>query len=392
MLKRILIVFVILFAFLAVSAYLFRSNIKKYAIDMILRSFPLPGVALANVRYDEAAGTLNLEEIKVKNPKGFSSEYIMEAVSIDMDISITNKPKLNLNISNVDITDPVFYVERSGNGKWNFEEFRKKNLQAVLEEKKGFGFMEEAVAEEDGSKSQVILPRSIKINNGAVYLIDNFIGVEKSHRVDFVPINGIVSMQYDPAMGNYSKISFDGSCNIAKRPGSRIKGDIDIYPAGEKTSYNWKFNAYDISLAALKPYLAGYTPFIVTGGSFNMASDVKCVNGAVDGNYTMELMDLGLEVNPEKSSIPFLETSVKKMTLYLTNQSGNVVLDFKQKGTLGGKVQWALGPIAKRAIGMMAIDTVINVIQSIEKGAGAQESLPGDIPPEVIDIFRTIFK
>jgi len=392
MLKRILIVIVILFAFMAASVYLFRSNIKRYALDAILKSFPIPNVALANVKYDETTGTLNLEEIKVKSPQGFVSEYIMEADSIDMDINISTKPNLNLNINRVNIANPVFYVERSRGGKWNFQEFQKKNLQSSLDKEEGFSFMKEAFAAEGESKSQVILPRTISINNGAVYLIDNFIGVKKSHRVDLAPINGVVSLQYDPGTGTYNKISFNGSCNVARNPDSRIKGELELYPAGERSSYNWQFNAYNVSLAAVKPYLDRYTPFIVTKGSFNMASDVRCANGSINGDHTMELMDLALAVNPKKSNIPFLETSVKKMTLYLTNQSGNIVLDFKQKGTLGGKTHWALGPIAKRAIGMMAIDTVIDIIHGIDKGTSTRNAVQGDLPPEVIDIFRGIFQ
>jgi len=391
MFKRVVIIILILFMFFAASAYLFRARIKRYAIDTILKSFPLPNVALANVRYDETAGTLNLEDIKIKNPKGFVSENMVEADSIDMDISIVTKPKLNLDISRVDIANPVFYIERSARGMWNFEEFSNKNLQAALGEQRGFSLIEEAVAAEGEPKSKVTLPRAIKIDNGAVYLIDNFIGVKKSHRVDIAPINGVISLKYDAEHGDYDKINFEGSCNIARNPHSRLKGELELYPAGQKSSYNWNFNAYNVSLAALKPYLDRYTPFIVTRGSFNMASEVNCVNGSIDGDYTMEFIDLAFAVNPEKSNVPFLETSVKKMTLYLTNQSGNVVLDFKQKGTLGGKIYWALGPIAKRAIGMMAIDTVIDVIQAIDKGTRSSDVLPGDMPPEVIDIFRGIF-
>ncbi|MBL7071457.1 MAG: DUF748 domain-containing protein [Candidatus Omnitrophica bacterium] len=391
MLKKILVVFVVVFAFLVASVYLFRSNIKKYALDTILKSFPLPNVALASVTYDETSGKLNLEEIKVKSPKGFLSEYIMEADSIDMDISFSTKPKLNLNINEIDIANPAFYVERARNGQWNFQEFQKKNLQAALDEKSGSGFIKEAFAAGGDPKPQVILPRVININDGTVHLLDSYVKKGETHRVDLAPINGVVTLQYDPSIGDYNKISFNGSCNVAESPYSKIKGDLEVYPAGEQSSYACQFNAYNISLAALKPYLDRYTPFIVTRGSFNMASDVKCVNGSINGDYTMELMDLALAVNPEKSNIPFLETSVKKITLYLTNQKGNVVLDFKQKGSLGGKTTWALGPIAKRAVGMMAIDTVIDFIEAIDKGTRTQETLPGDIPPEVIDIFRGIF-
>ena len=126
-----------------------------------------------------------------------------------------------------------------------------------------------------------------------------------------------------------------------------------------------------------------------------MSSDVKAVNGAIDGDYIMEFMNLQFDINPAKSNIPFLETSVKKLTLYLTNQRGNVIIDFKQKAEVGGEVRWSLGPIAKRAVGLMAIDTVIDVIKAIEKGrkgVPAQEGIPQDIPPEIIDIFRGIFK
>lgn len=395
MLKKILIVLLIILAFLFASVYIFRANIKRYAINTILKSFPLPNVALANVSFDETTGRLNLEDIKVKNPKGFRSENIMEADSINMDISFVTKPELSLNINEIDITNPIFYVERSQDGKWNFQEYPKKEMSALLKEENSPGFIKEAFATESEGKSQVMLPRTININNGTIHFLDNFVATGKTHGVDFFPAKGTVSLQYFPEAQKYEKITFSGSSNIAGNPSSILKGNFEIYPAEKTPSYAWECNAYNVPLSTIKPYLDRYTPFIVMQGSFNMASTVKSVGGASDGDYTMELMDLVFAVNPEKSNIPFLETSVKKLTLYLTNQSGNVVIDFKQKGEPGGKIRWELGPITKRAIGLMAIDTVIEVIDAIEKsreGGAIKEMLPKDIPPEVIEIFRGIFK
>ena len=402
MFKKIVLVLIIILAFLAASIYIFRSNIKKYAINTIIKSFPLPNVALANVNYDETTGKLNLEEIKVKNPKGFVSEHIMEAASVDMDISFTTKPWLRLNINEIGINEPVFYIERSRGGKWNFQEFQKSSAaslseameeeQAPFKKESSFSFMKEAFAVETEPKSQVMLPRTINIDNGTVHFLDNFISTSRAHRVDFSPIAGIISLQYMPGKNSYDKISFNGSCNIARNPNSIIKGKLEMYPTKKRPSYMWEINAYNVSLATIKPYLDRHTPFIVRQGSFNMASKVKSVDGAVDGDYTMELVDLEFAINPEKSNVPFLETSVKKLTLYLTNQRGNIVIDFKQKGVAGGEMQWGLGPIAKRAIGLMTIDTVIQIIEAIDKGGKGKEALPGDVPPEVIDIFRGIFR
>ena len=212
--------------------------------------------------------------------------------------------------------------------------------------------------------------------------------------MDLYPLTGTFLLDYAAGRQKYEKISFQGKCNIEGDPTATIKGNIDIFPDSEPLSYVWDFNAYNIPLATLKPYLDRYTPFIVKQGSFNMASDMRAVSGTINGDYTMELTDLLFSVNPNKSNIPFLETSVKKMTLYLTNQKGDVIIDFKQKGQMGGKVSWELGPIAKRAIGMMVIDTVIDVIGAIEKGGQTEpmQALPNDVPPEVIEIFKGIFK
>jgi hypothetical protein len=419
MLKKIFIVLFILLAFLLASIYIFRTNIKRYAIQTILKSFPLPNVALANVKFDETTGKLNLEEIKIKNPKGFKNEYMIEADSVNMDISFTTKPNLRLNINEIDITNPVFYVERSPDDKWNFLEYPKKQatysakapssgevpsfasyLSSLAKENdsenslKGgsFNFIKEVFAAESEGKPQVLLPKTININNGAIHIMDNFVAIGKTHKVDLFPVTGTLSLYYEPEKQTYTKINFSGSSNMAGAPERMIKGNFEIYPTEKNPSYALGCNAYNVPLSTIKPYLDRYTPFIVTQGSFNMASQVKSVNGSIDGDYTMELMDLVFALNPEKSNVPFLETSVKKLTLYLTNQSGNVVIDFKQKGVAGGKIRWELGPIAKRAIGLMAIDTVIEVIDTIQKSGEGSQMVPNDIPPEVIDIFRGIFK
>ena len=164
MLKKIFIALVIIFAFLFASVYIFRANIKQYAITTILKSFPLPNVALANVNFDRTTGKLNLEEIKIKNPKGFKSSYMMEADSIDMDVSFTTEPDLQLDINNIDITNPAFYVECSRDGKWNFLEYAKKNIETSLQKKDDSGIIRNAFAQEEEKKSEVILPRNIYIN------------------------------------------------------------------------------------------------------------------------------------------------------------------------------------------------------------------------------------
>ncbi|MBN1872481.1 MAG: DUF748 domain-containing protein [Candidatus Omnitrophica bacterium] len=394
MLKKILFVFAVVLVVTVTSIYIFRANIKRYAINTILKSFPLPNVALADVNFDESSGRLNLEDLKVKNPRGFINQYMMEADSINMNINIVTKPDLLLNISQIDITNPVFYIERARNGTWNFEEFSKRNKTAKIEKKRGLDFISEAFAQDNGKKSHILFPSTININNGALRISDSFVSSDKTHSVDLYPLAGTFLLDYSPASHKYEKISFQGKCNINGDPASTIKGNIDIFPESSPLSYVWDFNAYNIPLSTLKPYLDRYTPFIVKQGSFNMASDVRSVNGAINGDYTMELADLLFDVNPNKSNIPFLETSVKKMTLYLTNQKGNVIIDFKQKGQVGGKINWELGPIAKRAIGLMVIDTVIDVIGAIEKGSKSDplQALPNDVPPEVIDIFREIFK
>ncbi|MEA3305884.1 MAG: DUF748 domain-containing protein, partial [Candidatus Omnitrophota bacterium] len=295
-------------------------------------------------------------------------------------------------INDINIANPVLYVERSPDGHWNFLEYAVKKMSAAPEkpkEEKKVNFIREAFAAKNDKKTKVSFPRDIYIKNGTVRLMDNFITRGISHKIDFFPVTANISMLQSPDENNYEKLSLEGSCNINGDPVRLIKGSFELYPARKNPAYFWKFKARDIPLAAVKPYLDKHTPFVVKQGSFNITSDVTAMDGAIDGDYVMELMDLRFNINPAKSNIPFLETSVKKLTLYLTNQKGNVIIDFKQKSAAGGKVRWSLGPIAKRAVGLMAIDTVINVIQSIKDG---QKGIPQDMSPEIIDIFRGIFK
>ena len=126
MAKKILIALILLILVLGASLYIFRDTIKQYALKLILKSFPLPNVALAGINFDETTGKLNLADIKVKNPKGFQGKYIIEASSIDMKINVATKPSLRLDINNINIQDPIFYVERSAADRWNFQEFNKK--------------------------------------------------------------------------------------------------------------------------------------------------------------------------------------------------------------------------------------------------------------------------
>ncbi|MDP3789911.1 MAG: DUF748 domain-containing protein [Candidatus Omnitrophota bacterium] len=395
MAKKILIILVAIIVLTAASLYLFRTNIKHYVLNMILKSFPIPNVALAGINFDETTGKLNLQDIKVKNPRGFQGKYLMEATSLDMNINVATKPSMRLDVNNINITNPIFYVERSAAGRWNFEELSKKQAKgdksASIKEGGGFDFIKSAFAEE-GAKSRVYLPSTINIKNGVVHFLDNFVAPGQGHHVDIFPATGTVSFLRSADEKNYEQITFNGSANLNGKPERVIKGQFEMYPMHKAPTYAWQFTASNVPLASLKPYLDRYSPFIVTQGNFNINSDLKSTDGAINGNHTMEIMDLVFTLNPEKSDISFLETSVQKLTLYLTNQSGNVVIDFKQRTDSEGNVRWGLGPIANRAIGLMAIDTVIDIIQRSQGGGTSGQNLPGDIPPEVIDIFRNIMR
>ncbi len=399
MAKKILIVLIVAIVFLGVSFYIFRDTIKQYALNLILKSFPIPNVALAGINFDETTGKLNLADIKVKNPKGFQGKYLMEASSVDMKINVTTKPSLRLDINNINIQNPIFYVERSAADRWNFLELNKKGVgkepSASIKSGGGFDLVKEAFAEDAPPEPKVLLPSTINIRNGVIHYLDNFILPGQGHHIDIFPVTGIVSLTRSADEKNYEKIAFNGFANLNGKSEREIKGNFEIFPTHKDPTYSWQFNASNIPLGSLKPYFDKFSPFIVTQGTFNMNSDLKAVDGAVDGNYTMEVSDLVFYLNPEKSNIPFLETSVQKLTMYLTNQRGNVVIDFRQKTDKYGNVRWGLGPIAQRAVGMMAIDTVIDIIQKTQGGDTGdiiKENLPKDIPPEVIDIFRGIMR
>ncbi|MBU4377180.1 MAG: DUF748 domain-containing protein [Candidatus Omnitrophica bacterium] len=399
MAKKILIVLVLLIVLLGASLYFFRDALKQYTLNLILKSFPIPNVALAGINFDETTGKLHLEDIKVKNPKGFQGKYLMEASSVDMKLNVTTKPSLRLDINNIQIQNPTFYVERSAADRWNFQEFDKKDAKnkpsASIKNKDYFGFVKDAFAENAAAEPKISLPGTINIKNGVIHYLDSFISPGQGHHIDIFPLTGIVSLTRSADEKNYEKIAFNGFANLNGKSERVIKGNFEISPMREEPTYSWQFTASEIPLANLKPYLDKYAPFIVTQGVFSVNSDLKAVDGAIDGNYTMEITDLVFYLNPEKSSSPFLETSVQKLTMYLTNQRGNVVIDFKQKTDSKGNVRWGLGPIAKRAVGMMAIDTVIDIIQKTQGSDTTdiiRQNLPKNIPPEVIDIFKEIIR
>lgn len=400
MAKKILIVLILLIVLAGVSLYLFRGALKQYTLNLILKSFPIPNVALAGINFDETTGKLHLEDIKVKNPKGFQGKYMMEASSVDIKLSIAVKPSVRLDVNNINIQNPVFYVERSAAGRWNFQEFEKKESKkdssASIKENSCFSLIDEAFAEDASVQPKVSLPSTINIKNGVIHYLDNFILPGHGHHIDIFPLTGIVSLTRSADEKNYEKIAFNGFANLNGKPESEIKGNFEIYPARKIPDYFWQWTCSGIPLANLKPYLDKYTPFIVTQGAFNINSDLKSAEGAIDGNYTIEISDLAFCLDPQKSGVPFLETSVQKLTMYLTNQKGNVVIDFKQKTDPKGNVRWGLGPIAKRAVGMMAIDTVVDIIQKTQ-GSGdtadiIKQNIPKEIPPEIIDIFKEIIR
>ena len=405
MLKKIIIFILVLAVFTVTATYIFRGEIKRYGLEVLLRSFPIPNVKMAKVDFDETEGTLTLEGVNVKNARGFSYPNILEAEKVVLDIDLVMGAKPRLNIKRIDITRPVLYVERSEKDIWNFRELPKDMPVISFNGESRFSLIEEAYAEEAASpldKGVVNVPSEIEITDGTVHFTDKKIDPREPYSTTLTSVNGIVKLYRATDGEDYERMTFDGGLILDGVPSQRVNGVLSMDLAAEKPTYNYNATARGIDILYLKPYIEGYSPFLVYEGMCNGNTKMNAVNGATESTYTLELMNLRFAVNPNKANIPFMETSVQKISTYLVTQSGSVVMDFKQRGDAQGNSAWGLGPISKRAISIAAVDTVIDIINkgmgksggetpSGEDAGQAGGAAPGRDIQDVIDIFKDIF-
>ncbi len=412
MIKKILITIVLIIIAIAAVVFIYRRAIIQYSAEKLIRSNLPSYIKFEKLNFDLTNNRIILSNLKVLNPPGFLSEYLLKINSISCKYRIKGVgiPE-GLEISEVFIRRSDISIERLRDGRINLVEMEKfvqsfptkethpsalsldklaPSLGAGKPEPKEQGLKGGNKTGSDKKISDIIkLPHSFSIRDARIEFWDR-LPYDKPHVIAVESVNGEVSISFDD---NYSKIlnlafTLEGNLNGAGDEALKWVGSLN--PAASKLTMSNRFEVSNLDILAFEPYYDAQSPLIFSRGRFSGDLVFDFDNGNIGSTNEIRLSGARFLVKRGYENAQFWETSVPELIKYFTSTSGDIIFDFKIKGDMANP-QFYLGPISKRALTSMAIDKISSVVEQITK---QKEGVGGtvDKAKDYIDLFKGLIK
>jgi len=162
------------------------------------------------------------------------------------------------------------------------------------------------------------------------------------------------------------------TCKFGFRiPAERYNRDGWLYIESSMAVYDYRIDVEAtiqteyIDVMKFLPYFQFYTPFKFNEGLFSSSTKFKMHSNYVDSLSTMVFHRLSLYVNPAEQNAQFLSTSANRLIPYLTSREGDIIFDWVAYGPTNN-LQFNVGPRVKQAMGMIATEEIVKVLQSLQ--------------------------
>lgn len=397
MIKKLIIAIVILIAIALAALYFYRHTIIKHYTEKLIRE-NLPGyIQIDKVNFDFANSKVSLNNFRVLGPPGFSPKYVVEVKEMSCKYGILGKwiPR-GLEIHSALLNGADIRVERLRNGRVNVAEM-ENFIQSFPPKvsKPSTDHAQRSMPKAEPStqlnlSNLIKLPTTFDIKNSRFIFIDK-VPYTNPYFTTVESINGQASIQF---ADNYSKItnlSFAIAGNLNGNKRETIQWTASLDPTRPKLTMSNRFEVSDLDLLVFEPYYDQFSPFVFKRGRFSGALVFDFNNANIGSTNEIHLSNLAFTVKPGMENSQMWETTVPDLLNYFTTTSGDIVFDFKLKGSMD-KPEFYLGPISKRALTSMALNKVTSfALEQMSKQGGASGS-DIDKAKEAIDMFKGFLK
>lgn len=403
MMKKIIIWCAIFLCIVAAVAYICRYQILQHSIDAIVRNSLPAYVKIDAVRIDVKSGKIVLAGLKVLNPEPFSRKYLLEVRDLSFGYKVMGSTILDgIEVEDVVMHSPVLVVERTRDGLINLNEFQKVLKQAAekAESKKAAGSskvrLASAVSGSKQSIQMVKLPETVSVKDGKMLIIDAFVISTGSHMITLENIEATVSIKFNSSYTQMLKVASKGQGCLNGHREEVLGWTTSLDPTAQNLTMANRLDASGLDIMPFRPYYDKYSPFVFERGKFTGTLIFDFDNGNIGSTNEIHLKDLSFKVKEGYENAQFWGTTVQDLAKYFTSSFGEVIFDFKIKGPMSDP-RFYLGPISKKAVTSMVIDTISSAIQQAGGPTGEQSPVPAgksDIEKakEYIDLFKGLIK
>lgn len=374
--KKLLIILLVFLLIGGGILWHFRFDIFQFSADSIIRKLLPSYIHVDEMIFDLKNGVLWVKGFSIQNPKGFQNRYLATIGEITCSYRMQGKNILDgIEITSIEAQDPVVHVERLRDGRINLNEMGK-----VMAEEKPKEIKEpvkESLPQEKGKRSLskiggrkisdiIKLTDTVNFKSGKFSLIDKAVARSPFY-LTFEDISGVITISLNSDYTGVTEAGTRGEGFINGDRSQKVSWRISMDPNTPSLTMSNRVEPENVDIMLFKPYYDQYSPIDIRAGRFSGSLVFDFDNGNIGSTNTIRIRGLRFAEKEGGFASGFWDTSVSDVIKYLQTSSGEIVFDFKIKGTMQNP-RFFPGPYVQQAIQRMAVDKISQMIQQTQGG------------------------
>lgn len=370
--KIILIAFLVVILASAGFIYFNRQTLLNRSIDKVLANLLPSYIEIDTLSLDLDKRVINIANLRIKNPKGFSHPYLVQVPYITCKYSQRDSTNLlkGINISDIKLTSLALYIDRNHSGDLNLEQMEgvlkdSKPIKKMGASSKLMGLFSYLLSPVKDISQLLDIDPIFNISSGVLTFDDAYID-SRGYVTTIEEIAATVALDLRKGFKGIDYLSSEGKGIINGKHGQYLEWDTRYNPTTKKLTMTNSFNIRNIDFVHFAPYYDEYSPFTFKKGKASGELVFNFDNGDIGSMNEIRFSDMEFEPKQDHSFNKFWPTGTEDLYNYFSDQSGEIVFDFKIKGSIE-EPEFHLGSKTKRALSRMAVYKIADVIFKEDK-------------------------
>jgi len=387
-LKAFGIILLVLFVVALAVVFHFRYEIFQASAERIIKDNLPDYVHVDRIIFDLENEVMRVKGFGIKNPKGFQYKYLVSIGSVTCRYKMRGKNITDgIEVTSITAARPEIYLERGRGGRININEMGR-----VVEDDRLETEMKKKMEKEEGVEKPprfdiksklpdidisdlVKLTNLITFSGGRLVVLDKAVS-RTPYQVSLENAEGKINLDLNRDYTKALRVATEGSGYVNGDPSQLVTWVVSWQPQTAGLTMSNRVVINDADLLLFKPYYDWYSPVDIRGGTFSGTLVFDFHEDRIGSDNVIVFKGLKFVEKKQDRSFGLWNTSVTDIIQYLRNSSGDVVFDFKVKGTIQAP-EFFVGPRVKDAVQRMAFDQVGRLLAPPQQGdaqAGAPKS------------------
>ena len=364
--------------------YYFRYDIFQYSADSIFRKNLPSYIKVGEFVFDVENSLLKISDFTVKNPRGYGNKYFAEIDEITCKYKQKGKNILNgIEVTDINIDGPVINIERRSNGDININHMdtvmtagnsaETVHTETVsVKETDKESFVKKLLPKKKFKISELIkLPDEIKISNGKLVFEDKHVPREV-FKVFLAGINGNLSLTLSEDFDAVQALATKGRGHVNNDRRQLVDWEVFWDPTKKDLLMSNRFDLNNVDITHFKIYYDDYLPVDISSCECSGVLIFNFNDGQIGSQNRLLLSNLQFKEKPGEEGKKYWDISVSDIVKYLQSSSGEIIFDFKIKGSLE-RPKFYPGDHVKKAIISMGFDKISGKLSDMFQGNKSPE-------------------